>query len=118
MQPPLLAQLFITIAGVASLVIWRRSARRKLAVTRLLDAADALETRLRVARAELEAVTGNADTTRDAFQEMLRQRLWLQQHGDSAPLRQLESVCASLEQAREQIERQLSRIERARAPVA
>ena len=87
-------------------------------MTELLDAADALEDRLREARAEIEAVAGDeANPVRDAMQEMLRQRLWLQQHGDAASLVQLDSVRVSIDAARDSIERQLLQIERARAPL-
>jgi len=48
---------------------------------------------------------------------MLRQRLWLQQHGQTASLQELETVRASIDQARGRIETQLERIERARAPL-
>ena len=46
---------------------------------------------------------------------MLRQRLWLQQNGQSASLEQLDSVRASIDAARDSIETQLLQIERARA---
>lgn len=114
--------LLIPLAVVAAALLLalasrRRGRRRQLAVGRLLDAADALETRLRTARAELEAVTGDGNPTREALQEMLRQRLWLQQHGGSASLEQIEGVRASLEQARGRIDDQLLQIQRARAPL-
>ena len=66
---------------------------RERAYTRLLDAADALEARLRVARSEIETMTGGEDeTVRTALQEMLRQRLGLQQHGATAPIRKLDEM--------------------------
>lgn len=85
----------------------------------LLDAADALEARLRTARSEIEAVVGEdaEDPVRDALREMLRQRLWLREHGQTATLRELDRVRSSIDAARARIELQLSRIERARAPV-
>lgn len=86
----------------------------------VLDAADALESRLRTARAEIEAVAGDegADPVADAMREMLRQRLWLRDHGRNASLDQLAEVRESIDVARRRIEQQLSRIERARAPLA
>lgn len=86
----------------------------------LLDAADALEARLRIARAEIAAVAGDhvEDPVRDAMREMLRQRLWLRDHGKGASLVQLIEVRASIDDARTRIEQQLSLIERARAPLA
>ena len=97
----------------------RRAAQRERAraLAQLLDAADALEARLRTARAEIEAIAGTEDNpVRDALQEMLRQRLWLQQHGDSATLDQLSQVRDSIQAGAERIDQQLARIERARAP--
>ena len=85
----------------------------------VLDAADALEARLRTARSEIEAVAGEgADPVREAMQEMLRQRLWLQQHGPTASPGQLDAVRDSIDAARSRIDHQLGRIERARAPLS
>lgn len=84
-------------------------------MARLLDAADALEARLRIAKAEIEAITGDEDdTVRTALQEMLRQRLWLQQHGETASIQTLDEIRASIEQARIRIDQQLVQVERAR----
>lgn len=118
LAPPLLL-IALAVAAVAWTVARRRGGRaRQHAVGRLLDEADALEARLRAARAELEAVTGDETATREAMQEMLRQRLWLQQHGGQASLAQIDEVRASLAQASARIEQQLQRIQRARAPLA
>ena len=96
----------------------RAAGRRQQAVSGVLDAADALEARLRTARAEIEAVAGDdKNPVRDAMQEMLRQRLWLQQHGARASLQQLDSVRDSIDDARHRIDQQLLQIERARAPL-
>lgn len=110
--------LLTVVALAASWLVLRGGGRRQRAVARLLDAADALETRLRTARAELEAVTGDDQAIREAMQEMLRQRLWLQQHGGDAALEQIDQVRQSLEDARARIEQQLLRIQHARAPQA
>ena len=109
-------------AAVLGLAAWRllrrRGSRRQQAFSAVLDAADAFEDRLRVARAEIEAVAGNDENpVRDAMHEMLRQRLWLQQHGGAASAEQLDQVRASIDTARERIEQQLDRIERARSPM-
>lgn len=117
------AALFLAIAGllaVAGLVAWttlrRRAARRRDAVRALLDAADGLEARLRQAREEIESIAGpGQDPVRDALQEMLRQRLWLQQHGATASLADIAAVRGSIEAARDRVDHQLLRIERARA---
>lgn len=107
------------VLAVVLVLIWRarRVHPRERALTRLLDAADALEARLRTARAEIEQVTGTEDdSVRTALQEMLRQRLWLQQHGDSASIRQIDDIRISIEQAQARIDQQLERIAQARLP--
>lgn len=98
----------------------RRTSRRQLAMRQLLDAADALEARLRAARSEIEAVAGEdiEDPVQDAMREMLRQRLWLREHGEEASIRELQQVRSSINEARTRIEQQLIQIERARAPLA
>ena len=108
----------VTLAIV--LVRQRGPKRRARAVRELLDAADALEARLRTARAEIEAVIGpqGADPVGEALREMLRQRLWLRDHGRDASLEQLAEVRASIDAARTRIEAQLNKIDRARAPQA
>ncbi len=107
----------ITVAALA--LAWRvrrLGAPRQRAFTRLLDAADALEARLRTAKAEIEAITGDEDeSVRAALQEMLRQRLWLQQHGETASIQTLDELRASIDQARARIDQQLIQVERARA---
>ncbi|HEV8695484.1 MAG TPA: hypothetical protein VGQ93_15095 [Lysobacter sp.] len=114
----------LVAAGVVTLliVLFRRHApdRRARAVRDLLDSADALEARLRAARAEIEAVAGEQgqDPVGEAMREMLRQRLWLRDHGRDASLEQLAEVRSSIDTARSRIEAQLAQIERARAPLA
>jgi hypothetical protein len=115
----LLLLLAAILVAVVAFIFFNRGRRRQGAVRGLLDAADALEARLRTARAENEAVAGDeADPVRDAMREMLRQRLWLQQHGAAASLEELATVRTSLEAARHKIDLQLAQIERARAPLA
>lgn len=113
--------LILVTAAVAVLAFAFRGriSRRERAVRELLDAADILEARLRTARAEIEAVAGDdADPVRVAMREMLRQRLWLQQHGATASLAELDKVRASFDAARQRLDQQLAQIERARAPLA
>ncbi len=114
-----LAIALLTLAAVAAVLFLslRRGNRRQRALAQVLDSADALEARLREARAEIEAVAGSEDNpVRDAMQEMLRQRLWLQQHGQQASVEQLDQVRDSIDAGRRRIDQQLARIERARAP--
>ncbi|MGH8033391.1 MAG: hypothetical protein ACREO8_13785 [Luteimonas sp.] len=118
---PVLALAAAVVLGAWALAILRRRLagrrhQRHHAIAVLLDAADQLETRLRDARSEIEAIAGDEhDPVRAGLQEMLRQRLWLQQHGDRASLQQLHSVSASIVAARARIDQQLLQIERARA---
>ena len=110
--------LLLLVVVAATLLVLRRRGPgpRQRAVAELLDAADALEARLREARAEIQAIVGDeANPVREALQEMLRQRLWLQQHGGQASLEQLEGVRASIDAARGRIEQMLAQIERARS---
>lgn len=111
------ALLSIALAAFgAALWVHGRSRRRARAIGALLDAADALESRLRDARAQIGAVADPAhDPVREAIQEMLRQRLWLQRHGGEASLAQLARVRGSIDAARDRIDQQLLLIERARA---
>lgn len=112
------------VVAVSCIVLLNRRSRRlsphQRAVRDVLDAADALEDRLRTARAEIEAVAGDVveDPVGDALREMLRQRLWLRDHGPGATPEQLADVREAIDQARGRIEHQLARIEEARAPRA
>jgi hypothetical protein len=114
---PIIVLLLLALAVGAILLFRRRGpAPRQRAVAELLDAADALEDRLREARAEIEAIAGDdANPVREAMQEMLRQRLWLQQHGGQASLQQLEGVRASIDAARGRLEQMLAQLDRARS---
>lgn len=116
---PVITLLSALIAIAALAWAWRvlrRGTPRQRAFTRLLDAADALEARLRTAKTEIEAITGDEDeSVRAALQEMLRQRLWLQQHGETASIQTLDELRASIDQARSRIDQQLIQVERARA---
>ena len=111
--------LCLAAVAVGLLAYLRRgTTTRQRAVRELLDAADALEARLRTARAEIAAVTGDEteDPVRSAMREMLRQRMWLRDHGQEASLERLAEVRASIDAARARIDQQLSRIDRARTP--
>lgn len=115
--PVTIAAAVAVVLIAAVLIRWvsRRDLPRQRALTRLLDAADALESRLRTARAEIEAITGDEDdTVRTALQEMLRQRLWLQQHGATASVKTLDGMRVSIDEARARIDQQLTLVERAR----
>ena len=117
MQETLLLLLVIA-SGIALAMAWRirqRSHARRQAIRAVLDAADALEAGLRAAREEIEAVAGDHENpVRGAMQDLLRQRLWLQEHAITADLAQLDAVRQSLDAARVSLEEQLRRISRAR----
>jgi hypothetical protein len=111
--------LSLCAVAVLSAAAWylarRAGGRRHAAVAAVLDAADALEARLRTAREEIHAVAGDGDDpVRGALQEMLRQRLWLKAHGARASLDELARVRASIDAARQRIDQQLGRIADAR----
>lgn len=110
--------IFTVLALCALLLLWRLfgpASRRQRAIRELLDAADALEIRLRAARGEIEAIAGDQqDPVRTAMQEILRQRLWLQEHVNDASVEHLQAVRDSLEAARAKLEGQLQRVQQAR----
>ena len=119
MTPSLIMFSVAALAGIGMWLAWsvvRRSQRRQRAIRELLDAADALEASLRTAREEIEAVAGDdVNPVRAAMQDLLHQRMWLQEHAQSASLQQLAEVRASLEAARGSLQGQLLRVEQARA---
>ena len=118
MKTTLLLLLLVLIAPLAWLA-WRRLRSehpRARAIREVLDAADALEARLRVARGEIEAVAGDHENpVQGAMRDLLRQRLWLQEHAATADLAQLDAVRRSLDAARGSLEQQLQRVSQARA---
>ena len=94
----------------------RDSLHRQRVISQLLDAADALEARLRAVRSEIEAIAGDhVNPVRAAMQDLLQQRLWLQDNAQQASLAQLEEVRQTMDNARASLELQLQRVERARA---
>jgi DNA-binding FrmR family transcriptional regulator len=112
-----LALLLFLLAPLAWLT-WRgicRGRARGQAIRELLDAADALEARLRTARGEIEAVAGDHENpVQGAMRDVLRQRLWLRDHAADASIDQLHAVRSSLDAAREHLEMQLVQIDQAR----
>ncbi len=119
MTPSLIVLLVAASAAAGIWLAWhvvRRSQRRQRAIQRLLDAADALEASLRTARVEIEAVAGDhVNPVRAAMEDLLRQRMWLQDHGQTASLQQLADVRSSLEAARGNLQGQLLQVAQARA---
>lgn len=117
MSLPLLA-LLLTAAMAIAAAGWRlRDRKRQRTMSRLLDAADAVETRLRGIRAELEAIGADPQAIHAALQEMLRQRLWLQRHGHAASIDELATVEAAIDEARRNLDRKLNAILRPGIPM-
>ncbi|MGY0618830.1 hypothetical protein [Lysobacter sp. A378] len=120
MNTPLSLLLVLACAAAVVAFIIARIRRpgdgRQREMQQLLDAADELETRLRAARAEITAVVGEdaADPVQEALREMLRQRLWLREHGKRASVQELQEVRGSIEMAGTRIEQQLAQIQQAR----
>ena len=115
----------VILAVLAATGLWwalrqrRGSLHRQRVISQLLDAADALEARLRTARAEIESVAGHeSNPVRAAMQDLLRQRLWLQENAERASLAQLRGVRDALDAARASLDRQLQRVDQARAGAA
>lgn len=108
--------MIAAIAVALTILLRWRGGGRHQAMKQVLDAADALEARLRAARTEIEAITGSQNNpVLEAQQEMLRQRLWLQQHGEEASLEQLVAVRDTIEAGAHRLDQQLLMVERARA---
>lgn len=117
MAPAILISL-IVVAMVLVVGFIRRSRvrARQSALRAVLDAADALEDRLRSARSEIEAVAGDeVNPVRAAMEDLLQQRLWLRDHADHARIVRLNEVRAGLDAARQRLEQQLQQIKRARS---
>lgn len=113
-MPPIPSLLLAALLTVLIIAAWRqRARRRRRALAQVLDAADAFEARLRLARARIGQA--GRDPVRDALQEMLRQRLWLQQQGDSADVAALDAMRTSIEDAQARIDRQLAQLALAHA---
>lgn len=113
----LLILAVLAVAGLWLALRYRRdNLHRQRVISQLLDAADALEARLRAARSEIEAIAGDhVNPVRAAMQDLLQQRLWLQDNAQQASLAQLEEVRQTMDNARASLELQLQRVERARA---
>ena len=113
----LLILAVLAVAGLWLALRYRRdNLHRQRVISQLLAAADALEARLRAARSEIEAIAGDhVNPVRAAMQDLLQQRLWLQDNAQQASLAQLEEVRQTMDNARASLELQLQRVERARA---
>ena len=133
----MLMNLFIATLTLATLVVlgllWRliQLRRRQDALRRIMDHADALERDLYACRERMQAMhrwvstlpstlttQGLASLTLDplgqkALRDLLQQRLWLRDHGESAPLAQLLRTRADLERSRKSLAENMEKLEAA-----
>jgi len=125
---------FILIAAAASLllhIVFRQHAvsRRHRAMRRLLDGADALEAQLLECRARMhqlrnmlvalpEEMSADANTALTAddkvqagLRDLLAHRLWIKHHAATATRAELDTACAAIDQSREVLAAQISRLD-------
>lgn len=123
------AFIVIVVATVGvSLLRYRRLHRRNLALHRLLDDADRLETDLRECRQRLdrahavmaaapgEPVAGENDARQavDAgLRSLLEHRLWIRDHSPRATQKELDNAVTALSHARANLEPQLRALDHA-----
>ncbi len=97
------------LATVVFLAERRRQQRRWGLLREVMDSADALESQLTRVRRQLDGVAsaGHADAAlRDVLHDLLRQRMWLQQHGMDARIAELEEVRSHLDAGRRRLDAQ------------
>ncbi|WP_103075874.1 hypothetical protein [Solilutibacter silvestris] len=99
------------VAVVTAILPVRRQRQRQRwnLLHEVMDSADALELQLTRVRRQLDGITsaGHADAAlRDALHDLLRQRMWLQQHGMEAGIAELEAVRSRLDAGRRQLDAQ------------
>jgi hypothetical protein len=126
---------FILIAAPASLLLLYASirqhalSRRHRAMRRLLDGADALEEQLLQCRARMhqlrnmlvalpEEMSADANTALTAddkvqagLRDLLAHRLWIKQHAETARRAELDAACAAIDQSRDVLAAQLTRLD-------
>ncbi len=116
--------VFVLIVAVAVAVLFatlfmreRNFSRRQQAIRALLDAADAVEAQLQSCRERMqrlremlsilpEEMSARADNALDAdakvqaaLKDLLAHRLWIQQHAETAPVRQFDIAREALNQS-------------------
>lgn len=100
----------VAAIAIGGFVIARRRQRQRWSLLHeVMDSADALELQLTRVRRQLDGIAsaGHADAAlRDALHDLLRQRMWLQQHGMRAGIAELEAVRSRLEAGRRQLDAQ------------
>jgi len=106
----LVAILAVVALAVAIYMAQRLHMRRRWSLLReVMDSADALELQLTRTRRQLDGIAsaGQADAAlRDVLHDLLRQRMWLQQHGMDARITELEAVRSRLDAGRQRLDAQ------------
>jgi hypothetical protein len=132
----LLLGVLVLAIGIPALFAQRRHLRRQARLARLLDLADEVERLLdetqvrRVAlqpvvsrvsadiAAEAQASLESALPIREAKRDVLQHRLWIQKHGNTANLEELDTAVGALERARDRLASQLAELDRAGSDLA
>jgi hypothetical protein len=136
MLPLVLLGLFGLV--LASALLWQawRHGRRRRALVRLLDLADAVEALLDRSQRRMSALRDVVDRVpsdigavaqaslestlpiREAKRDVLQHRLWIQKNGATATLSELADACAALERAKARLGSELDELDRAGADLA
>lgn len=134
--PLLIAVLACVVVAAIALGLHRRAQRRHLALTHLLDRADAIEALLQRTRERMRAMRSVVDQVpedialvaqaslqaerpiQDALRDVLEHRLWIQRHGQTASFADLALACAAIDRAHDTLSAQLQALEHAGAELA
>lgn len=102
--------LAVVALAVAIFVVQRRRMQQRWSLLReVMDSADALELQLTRVRRQLDGIASadHADAAlREVLHDLLRQRMWLQQHGMDARIAELETVRSHLDAGRRRLDAQ------------
>ena len=105
-----IAIVAVIALAVAVFVAQRRRMHQRWSLLReVMDSADALEMQLTRVRRQLDGVASadQADAAlRDVLHDLLRQRMWLQEHGMDARITELEAVRSRLDAGRQRLDAQ------------
>lgn len=133
-----LVLLCLLLVVLAIAVFWwrRRLLRRERTLFRLLDLADEVERlldRSRERMAAMQSVVGRVPAdigavaqaslestlpVKEAKRDVLQHRLWIQKHGSTAVMAELDSATLALERVRDRLASQLTQLEEAGAELA
>lgn len=131
-----IAIIVIGILSLAAIYLRHRSMRRERSLRYLLDRLDALEQLLQRTRKRMSelrqvvdrvpqdiAVEAHAsldaqDKVKQGLRNVLEHRLWISQHGLTAPQNELDTACAAIDRAYANIAGQLGELESAGTELA